>query len=518
MRAYLTPSGQKAADDYAISKIGVSGSILMENAASGSAHCIAMWLDASAIRAERPSILILCGSGNNGGDGFAIARHLYCMNRFEVTIYHVGNIDVMSPETKANLESAHALNIPISFIHQDALSTLSFDVDCIVDALLGTGANADVYGMPYEILKRMHEINVYEKSLCIAIDIPSGIDAENGTAHHYAFKAHGTCTMFSEKVGMQLYPAKQHCGEVEIIMLGVPEYIAQNNASVFSLEDQDIHDIIGIRHAQSHKYTYGRVLIIAGSRDMSGAPALCAMSAFRTGVGLVEIMTPVIHPSLPPEALLSLIPMNDDGGMNVDSLMTHVKDSLSKTNAIVCGPGLGIRAGQHIFLELLKLNLSIPVILDADAIPNSIVNVPSNWVITPHAGECARMTGMERTAIEEFPLRHVTHISKEMQCIVHLKSVPACTSDGTKTYLTKTGNPGMATAGSGDILSGMIGALLARGINPLEAAALSAMLHGEAGDFAQSVFGEESMSASDIIASIPHVLDRSLMDSWEDEV
>jgi NAD(P)H-hydrate epimerase len=363
----------------------------------------------------------------------------------------------------------------------------------------------------------MHELNVYEMPLCIAIDIPSGIDAESGEAHQYVFKAHGTCTMFSEKVGMQLYPAKTHCGDVEIIMLGIPESIAKEHSSVFSLEDEDIRNVIGMRNTQSHKYNYGRVLIISGSRDMSGAPALCAMSAFRMGVGLVEVMTPIIHPALPPEALLSLIPMDEDGTMNVGSLMQKVIESLPKTNAIVCGPGLGLRAGKLIVQELLKLNLSIPVILDADAIPSEIMCLPSNWVITPHAGECSRMTGIERAEIEQFPLRNITQIAKEMQCIVHLKSVPACTSDGTKTYLTGTGNPGMATAGSGDILSGMIGSLLSRGIAPLEATALSAMLHGEAGDFAASVFGEESMSASDIIASIPHVMDRTLMDSWEEQ-
>jgi NAD(P)H-hydrate epimerase len=304
---------------------------------------------------------------------------------------------------------------------------------------------------------------------------------------------------------------------VEIIMLGVPESIAKEHSTVFSLEDEDILNVIGMRNTQSHKYNYGRVLIISGSRDMSGAPALCAMSAFRMGVGLVEIMTPIMHPALPPEALLSLIPMDEDGGINVESLMQKVKESLPKTNAIVCGPGLGLRAGKLIVQELLKLNLSIPVILDADAIPSEIMYLPSNWVVTPHAGECSRVTGIERAEIEQFPLRNITQIAKEMQCIVHLKSVPACSSDGTKTYLTRTGNPGMATAGSGDILSGMIGALLSRGINPLEATALSAMLHGEAGDFAASVFGEESMSASDIIASIPHVMDRTLMDSWEEQ-
>ena len=517
MRSYLTPEGQKNADAHAIKHIGVSGALLMENAASGSAHCIAMWLDASTIRSERPSILILCGSGNNGGDGFAIARHLHCMNRFDVKIYHIGNMDGMSPETSANLQSAKSLNIPIEYLQEEDISGLSFESDCIIDAILGTGANAELYGMPHAILKRIHELNVYEKSLCIAIDIPSGIEAESGEAHQYVFKAHGTCTMFSEKVGMQLYPAKTHCGDIEIIMLGIPESIANEHSTVFSLEDEDIRNVIGTRNAQSHKYNYGRVMIISGSRDMSGAPALCAMSAFRMGVGLVEVMTPIIHPALPPEALLSLIPMDEDGGMNVEALIQKVIESLPKTNAIVCGPGLGLRAGKLIVQELLKLNLSIPVILDADAIPSEIMCLPSNWVITPHAGECSRMTGIQRTEIEQFPLRNITQIAKEMQCIVHLKSVPACSSDGTKTYLTRTGNPGMATAGSGDILSGMIGALLSRGINPLEATALSAMLHGEAGDFAASVFGEESMSASDIIASIPHVMDRTLMDSWEEQ-
>ena len=517
MRSYLTPEGQRKADAHAIKYVGISGALLMENAASGSAHCIAMLCDASTIRSERPSILIICGSGNNGGDGFAIARHLHCMNRFDVQIYHIGNMDGMSPETSANLQSAKALNIPIEHLQEEDIRGLSFESDCIIDAILGTGANAALYGMPHAILKRMHELNVYEKSLCIAIDIPSGIDAESGEAHQYAFKSHGTCTMFSEKVGMQFYPAKEYCGDVEIIMLGIPESIANEHASVFSLEEEDIRNVIGTRNAQSHKYQYGRVLIISGSRDMSGAPALCAMSAFRMGVGLVEIMTPIMHPALPPEALLSLIPMDEDGGMNVGALMQKVTESLPKTNAIICGPGLGLRAGQLIIQELLKLNVSIPVILDADAIPSEIMCLPSNWVITPHAGECSRMTGIIREEIEQNPLRNVTQIAKEMQCIVHLKSVPACTSDGVKTYLTRTGNPGMAKAGSGDILSGMIGALLSRGINPLEATALSAMLHGEAGDFAASVFGEESMSASDIIASIPHVMDRTLMDSWEEQ-
>lgn len=517
MRSYLTPEGQKQADDHAIKHVGVSGALLMENAASGSAHCIAMWIDASTIRSEKPSVLVLCGSGNNGGDGFAIARHLHSMNRFQVKIYHSGSIDHMSPETSANHASSKALNIPIDYIEEHHIPTLSFDADCIIDAILGTGANAELYGMPLAILKRIHALNVYEKSLCIAIDIPTGIDAENGQVHAFAFKAHGTCTMFSEKVGMQLYPAKNYCGDVEIIMLGVPEYIARDHTSVFSLEDEDLHEIIGKRNIQTHKYHYGRVLIISGSKDMSGAPALCAMSAFRSGVGLVEIMTPVLHPALPPEALLSLIPMDEDGGMNVESLMQKVIESLPKTNAIICGPGLGLRAGQHILRELLKLNLSIPVILDADAIPSEIMCLPSNWVITPHAGECSRMTGIQRTEIEQFPLRNVTQIAKEMECIVHLKSVPACTSDGTIIYLTRTGNPGMATAGSGDILSGMIGALLARGIAPLEGTAVAAMLHGEAGDFAASVFGEESMSASDIIASIPHVIDNTLMDAWEEQ-
>ncbi len=517
MRSYLTPEGQNKADAHAIEHIGVSGALLMENAGSGSAHCIAMWIDASPIRSERSRILILCGSGNNGGDGFAIARHLHCMNRFDVNIYHIGRMDRMSSETSANYAAAKALEIPIKHIEEEEIHTLSFDYECIIDAMLGTGANASIYGMPLEILQRMHEVNVFETSLCIAIDIPSGIDAESGEAHEFAFKAHGTCTMFSEKVGMQLYPAKRYCGDVEIIMLGVPESIARNHATTFTFEEEDIRNIIGIRDPQSHKYNYGRVLIIAGSRDMSGAPALCALSAFRLGVGLVEIMTPSMHPALPPEALLTMIPMDDDGGMNIESVILKVKESLAKTNAIVCGPGLGLRAGQQILEALLKMNLSIPVILDADAIPNNTLRLPSKWVITPHAGECSRMTGITRSEIEQFPLKNVKHFAQEMDCIIHLKSVPACTSNGSITYVAKTGNPGMSTAGAGDILSGMIGALLARGISSLEATALAAMIHGEAGDFAATVFGEESMSASDIIASIPHVMDRTLMDTWEEQ-
>lgn len=517
MRSYLTPAGQKAADNHAISTIGVSGAILMENAASGSAHCIAMWIDASHIRSQKPAILILCGSGNNGGDGFAIARHLHCMNRFDISIVHIGKIESMSQETKANHDAALALHIPMRSLSESEIPTLNIHADCIIDAILGTGASSELYGLPALLLQRLHVLDVYSSSLCIAIDIPTGIDAETGKANQYAFRAHGTCTMFSEKVGMMLHPGKEYCGEVQTIMLGVPEHIAHEYASVFSIEEQDVSTLITQRKEQSQKYDYGRLLIIAGSRDMPGAPALCAMSAFRSGIGLVEVLTPVVHPGMPPEALVSTIPTDEDGGMNLAVVLKHVQASKDKTHAIVCGPGLGMRAGEEIVNALLTLNLSIPVILDADAIPKSMITFPDDWVLTPHAGECSRMTGIERTILEQSPIEMTQSISQKIGCILHLKSVPACTSDGSVTFITRTGNPGMATAGSGDVLSGMIGAFLARGINSLHACALASMLHGEAGDFARSVFGEESMSASDIIASIPHVIDRTLMDEWDDE-
>jgi len=517
MRAYLTPAQQKAADDYAISTIGVSGSLLMENAASGSAHCIAMWIDSSHIKSTRPSILLLCGAGNNGGDGFAIARHLYCMNRFDITIWHIGNTESMTAETKANHDAAIALNIPMRKLVESDIPSLTIQSDCVIDAILGTGASSELYGLPAMLLDRLHEIDAYSSSLCIAIDIPTGIDAESGNVYTHAFKAHGTCTMFSEKVGMILHPAKDHCGEVQIIMLGVPESIAQKQASIFSLEDQDVSTIISHRKDQSQKYDYGRVLIIAGSADMPGASALCAVSAFRSGVGLVEVLTPILHPGLPPEALVSLIPIDADGGMNCNEVMQHVAKTIAKTDAIICGPGLGLRAGKEIVEALLAMNLQIPVILDADAIPHQMQQFPSNWILTPHAGECSRMSGIERAVIEQKPIYTVQSLAKNLDCILHLKTVPACTSDGDMTFVTRSGNPGMATAGSGDVLSGMIGAFLARGISSLQACALASMLHGEAGDFARSVFGEESMSASDIIASIPHVIDRSLMDAWDDE-
>lgn len=517
MRSYLTPEGQQKADTYAIEHIGLPGALLMENAASGSAHCIAMWLEASTILKERPIIMILCGSGNNGGDGFAIARHLHCMNRYTIRIIHFGDIERMSQETRANYDVALALDIPCMTISEEHISNIPFDADCIIDAMLGTGSTHEVYGVPFKVLQLLHEQQVYDKSLCIAIDIPSGINAESGEAHEFAFKAHGTCTMFSEKVGMQLYPAKKYCGDVEIIMLGVPESIARKHASVFALEEKDITSMMGVRSNQSHKYNYGRVLIIAGSMDMSGAPVLCASAAFRTGVGLVEALTPIIHPAMPPETLISLMPMDEDGGMNTESIVEKVKESLSKTDAIVCGPGLGQRAGSEILNALLDLQISIPVILDADAIPATSITLPSHWIITPHAGECSRMTGLSREQIESFPLTFAREVSQSMKCILHVKSVPACTTNGETVFLTNKGNPGMATAGTGDVLSGMIGALLARGLNSLEACALAAMLHAQAGDFAASVFGMESMSASDIIASIPHILDQTLMDAWEDQ-
>ena len=517
MNTFLFPHQQQSLDNYAVHTYGIPSIIMMENAASGCAHAIALRLEEEFPLKDCISITVLCGLGNNGGDGFAIARHLYSMNRFSLNIICIGEEYSLKDDALINAHILKKMGIHIIWLKNEAdISSASFQADCIIDAIIGTGGSSLLRGLPKIIVDTLAQKLVYEHSFCIAIDIPTGIDGNNGNAYPNAFKADYTCTMFAKKIGMQLFPAHNFCGEIEIISVGISDTLIQSFGNIFSYEDADITEIIKKRNQQTSKVDYGRVLIIAGSMDMPGAAALCSLAALRSGAGIVELLTCAVHPSIPMEVLVTVL-SHQDGMIDIEQNKERITESCLKASSIICGPGLGQKAGKELLTLLLSIPLHIPVLIDADAIPakHDIEHMPEHWILTPHCGEFSRLSSIPRIEIEQKPLRYAIQTASSLNCIIHVKSVPAITTDGDKVFITHNGNPGMATAGSGDVLCGIAGALLAKGLMPLIGMSLASYIHAKAGDFAKSVFGEESLMSSDIIASLPHVFDPSLLDSWE---
>ncbi|TAL70939.1 MAG: NAD(P)H-hydrate dehydratase [Bacteroidetes bacterium] len=502
MQYILTPAEMRKVDETAINKFHVSSQILMENAARSSAEIIVDILEENQI--IEPKICILCGSGNNGGDGFGLARHLHDI--FDVMVLWIGSEDKMSIETKENFKSIQILNIPITHISDlKTLNKIEFDNDCIIDALIGVGGSEDVKGIAFEILKKVKTSD----SLKIAIDVPTGLNLGTGIANEYCFQADFTITMFAPKTGLYLNDGINFSGKIKTAYLGVPESILEPISNIYSLDEIDISDYFPRREKRSSKFDYGRVLIIAGSGLYPGAAALCANAAITSGAGLVHLCTTTIHPSVLPEVITNTVESTFEGTI-AESALDYIMKASEKANSIVIGPGLGdVGETMNLVRLLIKyLSPDIPVLIDADglkAIDESSI-LRKNIILTPHTGEFSGLLNKDRNLIEKDTYNLTKSNASKLNCTILLKHVPSIISDGTKTFFNTNGNPGMASGGSGDVLSGIIGSFLALGIKPLEAAALGAYLHAESGDIYAIENSELTLTASDLIVNFKKIM------------
>jgi len=498
----LTPDEIRQADSYAINGLSIPSIVLMENAARSSAIYI------KEIFAEKniltPKILILCGNGNNGGDGYAIARHLN--NAFDVTVYWIGSIDKMSPETKSNFESVMKIGIKNQFISKiEDINSLNFEFDCIIDSLIGVGGSENIKGIAEGLLLKVKDIN----KLKFAIDTPTGLNTLTGKAHPACFKADYTITMFAWKLGLILNDGYDFSGKILKADLGAPESIVENLSQNYIFTKEDIQNIFPARKRKSSKFDYGKLLIIAGSKKYPGAAALTSNAAIKMGTGLVSLFSTAFHPAIYPEIINIYGSETKDGSLskkNMDKLI----DLADNSDSIIVGPGLtdNYETIQMVQELIDEINVKIPIIIDADGLKSISTNkkLRKNIILTPHTGEFSRISGVERKEIELDTYNNGKFLANELDCIIHLKSVPSITTDGEKSYLTITGNPGMATGGSGDVLSGIIGSLLAQKIDPFRAASLGAYIHSLAGDKYIEANPVYTLLASDIINNLAKVL------------
>ncbi len=497
MRYLVDRQEMSAMDRHSIETMGIPSIVLMERAAQ------AVVQEMRGRLVGRPSILVICGTGNNGADGLAIARMLH-QKGYPVMAWICGNVEKATQEWQIQQRICENLGIPLlgGILSAQWIQEKQFQV--VVDALLGTGLSRNIDAGTQMLMEVVNQSDVYR----VAVDIPSGICASNGAIMGGAIQADLTVTFQYQKLGTVLFPGRNYSGEVMVRDIGIT-HLSQKTVSpkAFTLEEEDMKNLPS-RPAYSNKGTFGRLLVVAGSQDMAGAAYLSALAAYRVGAGLVRIYTPeenrMIMQTLLPEAILTTY-RPDTLNLDQISWLCHWAD------AVVIGPGMGVSDwGKSLLAYFLQMG-TMPMVLDADAL-NILAKYPAlmeglrpGLIFTPHLGEMSRLTGLS-TAQLAANLPEVTRsFSRHYGVTLVLKD--ACTlvsQTGEKLYVNTNGNAGMATAGSGDVLAGILGGLLAeKRMSVFETACYGVFLHGRAGDLARGEKGERSIMARDLTDFLP---------------
>ncbi len=502
----LLPEEMRAADRRAMEKLGVPSIVLMENAARA-AFEILLPILVERFPENPPVIVILCGPGNNGGDGFALARHLARIA--PVRVLWTGDEERMSPETRTNLQILQRLHISTWKIAREGdEQRIPKQCDVLIDALLGIGGSGKPRGIIRAILRHLQTPGFETPpKLTVAIDIPTGVDAETGKADPLAIRADVTITMGALKTGLLLNDGPEYCGKIFVANLGIPDddFVGLKGRVAFDMAM--VCTELRERKARSTKRDYGRVVVIGGQRSMPGAPALAANAAIAAGAGLVRLFAPSIHPQIKPEIIT--VPLEADSeGTIAATEWGRLKEAVRFADAVVLGPGLGeTEAAVALAKEMLQTALehSIPIVVDADglrAVPH-FDHLHDHCILTPHLGEFERITQEPALTLRERGMWLAEQWASRWKAVLVLKDVPIVITDGQDTWLHPAGNPGMATAGSGDVLSGILGGLLAQKYEPFRAAVFGVALHQLAGRLYVEKAGFESLTASALIATLP---------------
>lgn len=474
--------------------LGISPQLLMENAGRAVADEIESRVKPNS------KIMIFGGTGRNGGDGMVVARHLASMN-YDVTFNLIGKeFDIKDKSTFLNWKSLKSMSMSIKRkIFQDSSLLIPVKADVIVDALLGVGAKGNLRQPLLGGVKCINDSNGFK----ISIDIPSGIDADTGKILGDYVNSDLTITFHGVKRGLN--KAKKNIGEIKIKSIGIPK-----EAEIFT-GPGDVKIIEKVRPLESHKGDFGRLLIIGGSETYVGASAMAGLAALRTGLDLVCIASPEKTAYSISAISPNLITYKLKGDHLATDNLVQLKALLERTDAILLGPGLNlhkdtVEAISKLFKTLNRLNK--PTLIDADAIKiigmeNLKINFPA--VLTPHSGEFETITGSKPSENLESRSKEVKNAAKRANSIIFLKSNIDIISDGNKVRLNRTGNPGMTVGGTGDVLSGIVGCLLAKGNNTFDSAVAGAFINGAAGDFVVEEKGFHIVP-TDLIEQIPKVM------------
>ncbi len=513
----VTAEEMREIDQRAMREFGIPGVVLMENAGLRVVEVILerFWEG----RARGRKALVLAGPGNNGGDGLVVARHLF--NRgAEVKVFLTAPPDAYGGDAGVNLAAARAFGVPLEVA---AGSSPSFravlaSTDIVVDALFGTGFR----GAPAEpVAGLIREVNASGKPV-VAVDLPTGLEANTGRVPGECIRARVTVTFGLPKLGLYLEPGRSFAGEVVVGDISLPPALRRpDEGSFFLIGAEMVARLLPPRLPEHHKGSYGHALVLGGFPGYTGAVVLAGSAALRSGAGLVTVGVPAsLYPivaSKLTEAMARPLAEGPRGGLSPGAL-EELAGLLERVSAVAVGPGLGQEPETGEFLRLLLQRLRVPVVLDADAL-NLLARAPDLltapeladrrrlWVLTPHPGEMGRLLGKSPEEVQRDRLEAARASAREWGAVVVLKGAATLVATPAgRTYVNPTGNPGLATGGTGDVLAGLIAGLLAQGLAPEEAACAGVYVHGLAGDRVAAARGMAGMVAGDLLGEIPLVL------------
>jgi NAD(P)H-hydrate epimerase len=523
----VTAEEMRAIDAQTIENIGIPGIVLMENAGKAVTQVVKEILgkeakgqggkrkghESLARRQESKRVAIFVGRGNNGGDGLVIARYL-TLSGFDVTIYLLSEAGRFTGDALTNLQIAQNLQFKIKLLlSQEQLSAYRAEIqssDVIVDSIFGTGLKGAVRGFAAEVIEF---INSTGKPI-VAVDLPSGLDADTGQSEGVCVHATHTVTMGLPKRGLLLYPGADFTGKLTVADIGFPQSVIDaQGIRVNWVQKDEARRLMPRRPRNSHKGTFGHVFVIAGSVGLTGAAALASEAALRIGAGMVTLGIPKSLNPIMEEKLTEVmtVPLPETDAQSLASeAKTKIFDFLKRANVVAIGPGLSRNPQTVELIHQLSVEIKLPKVIDADGLNalsekrDLLDQLDSQTILTPHPGEMARLLDCSPQEVESDRIGIAQEFAQKHGLTLVLKGVPTIIASASgEVYINSTGNPGMATAGMGDVLTGAIAGLLAQGLKPVDAAVLGVYLHGLAGDIAAEKIGESGLIAGDVLKMLP---------------
>ncbi len=498
-----TPGEMKSIEEEAVKGGNVSLESLMERAGRSVAEAV--------LKEQPKSVCIFCGKGNNGGDGLVCARYLAQAGK-KVTVFLASQeMSALAEKNAKRLEKEDVLvQTDVGLARQAAEQS-----DVLVDALFGFGFRGEAEGVYRATIELINEVRGGLGKLVFSVDVPSGIDAANGRTSTVCVQADYTVTFTCPKVGLLVFPAASYAGEILLADIGVPQDIVKRQASVELSSSRKMKELLPERKPTAHKWSVGSILIVGASAGMTGAAALAALGALRMGAGVVKLAVP--------ESLLSIfevkvtegltMPLPEvEGVVSLEALPLILQEA-ERFEVILLGPGLSRHPEAQKLVQELILKLEKPLVLDADGL-NALAGQigllsqrKASTVLTPHTGEVSRLLGISAAEIEQDRIGWAQRAAQAGMGVVVLKGARTVVASADRTSLNLTGNAGLAKAGTGDVLAGVISALLAQGVSPHDAAFLGVYLHGLSADIAVRDLSELSLVASDLVGYLPKAVE-----------
>jgi len=517
-RPVLTAEAMREADRYAIETFGIPGFTLMETAGRGAADHIEQRFGPMASQ----KVVCFCGKGNNGGDGFVVARVLYTRGA-DVHVLALSAPDAMSEDASLNWtllerladqDNAHRLHLA----RFESVAQLApyRGAAVYVDALLGTGLSSPLRAPLRDLVAWLNE----QPAPTVALDVPTGLHSDHGSILGAAVQASLTVTMGALKTGLLINEGPGAAGRIDVVEIGIPGFVLENHQAgpgcAVLPTDAGIGTWLPERARDAHKYSAGMVLVVGGAPGMTGAPVMASLAAARSGAGYVtcacpEAIQPILAMKMTEVTTLAL-PASPGGGIDADAAFAALAPVLEKARALLVGPGLGRHPGTQHFIRTLLARTDLPTVVDADGL-NALADDPDpiarqaggRWILTPHAGEFRRLAGADVDLTDR--VRVAREYARRWHSVLLLKGMPGLVADPEGTaYLNATGNPALATAGTGDVLAGLCAGLLAQGLSPVRAAVCGLHVGGGAADRYAAHRHGPTMMALDLLEHLPLVL------------